>query len=68
MLGIALGVLAVWWWASARRAEAPAPPATAAGARMIGQPPTAEEITAQEKEEMQRILREHGAGSGAKAE
>jgi hypothetical protein len=50
---------------SARRAEAPAPPPTAPGARVLGVPPSAEEITAPEKQELQRILRDRGAASPA---
>ena len=61
VIAVALAV----WWLSARRAEAPAPPATAPGARMLGAPPNSEEITAPEKQELQRILRERGATSPA---
>jgi hypothetical protein len=49
------------WWFSARRAEAPSPPPSAPGARVLGAPPAAEEITPPEKAELQRILRERGA-------
>ena len=62
MAVLALGGLAAWWWFSALRAQAPAPPATASGARIVGRPPSAEEITEKEKEELQRILRERSAG------
>lgn len=55
----------VLWWLSTRRAEAPSPPASVPGGRVLGAPPArgGEEITAPEKEELQRILRERqGAG------
>jgi hypothetical protein len=64
---LALGGLAAWWWFSALRAQAPAPPATVSTPRVIGQSQSAEEITEQEKEELQRILREGNAG-GRRAE
>ena len=62
VLIVAAVALALWWF-SARRAEAPSPPATAPGARVLGAPPGAEEITPPEKAELQRILRERGAAS-----
>jgi len=64
-VAVVLAIALVVWWLSARRAEAPAPPPTAPGARVLGAPPSAEEITAPEKQELQRILRERGAASPA---
>ena len=64
MLILVAVALALWWF-SARRAEAPSPPPSAPGARIIGEPPGAEEITAPEKQELQRILRERGGASPA---
>ncbi len=61
---VALAAIAAFtlWWLSARRAEAPAPPASVPGARVIGEPPHEEEIAPGEKEELERILRERGGG------
>jgi hypothetical protein len=59
-----LGAVAAWWWLTTPRAEAPAPPVTAPGARALGAAPAAEDITAQEKRELERILRERGAAGG----
>ncbi len=67
------GALAVGWWMSARRAEAPSPPSSVAGARVLneapgtaaGSPPAAgEEITPPEKQELERVLRERGSSAG----
>ena len=69
---VAAGLLA--WWLSARRAEAPGLPASQPGARALsehpgdGRDPAAEhdhdhdEITGDEKQDLERILRERGAG------
>jgi hypothetical protein len=63
---LVLGAVALVWWLAAKRAEAPAPPPSVPGARALGEPPH-EDITTQDKEELERVLREHGAG-GAKQE
>ena len=64
------GILALLWWISARRAETPAPPSSVPGARVLKEAPPAsgdagaaggnEEITAPEKRELDRVLRERG--------
>ena len=72
VVGIALLVVALlWWWSSVRRAEAPSPPASIPGARSLANPPDGappatagdpegEDITHEEKDALQRILRERG--------
>ena len=56
------------WWMRARRVEAPAPPAITTGGKVVEQAPPgqrgdedgdAEEITPPEKQELDRVLREH---------
>ncbi|MBI3768633.1 MAG: hypothetical protein HY271_09085 [Deltaproteobacteria bacterium] len=70
---LSAGALALWWWMSARRVEAPAPPSSVPGARSLqGAPPASdgsrgeegEEITPPEKDELERVLREHGSAAG----
>lgn len=65
------GALALAWWMSARRAEAPAPPSSIPGARTLKEAPgggatapAGEEITPPEKQELDRVLREHGSATG----
>jgi hypothetical protein len=60
--------LALWWF-STRRAEAPSPPTTVPGARVLGAAPArgGSEITAPEREELQRVLRER-SGAGEREE
>lgn len=65
-LVVAAGVLV--WWLSARRAEAPALPASLPGARALSEPPDApghahDEITGEEKADLQRIIRDRGAAT-----
>lgn len=70
---VALAVLLAWWL-SARRAEAPGLPASIPGARALSQPPdeheaphdgTHDEITDDEKQGLEKVLREHnGAAPG----
>ena len=57
------------WWLSARRAEAPSPPTSVPGGRVLGAPPAgaADEMTDPERDELQRVLREHG-GAGKRKE
>lgn len=62
------GVLVLLWWMSARRAEAPGLPASQPGARALSAPPGADEhghdeITGEEKADLERIIRERGAAS-----
>jgi hypothetical protein len=61
---VALAAIAAFtlWYLSARRAEAPAPPASVPGARVLGEPPHEEEIAPADKQELERILRERGGG------
>ena len=68
-----LAAALVLWWMRARRVEAPAPPTISTGGKVLeGAPPgpgvepggDAEEITPPEKQELDRVLREH---SGATA-
>jgi hypothetical protein len=71
ILAVLLAAVLVLWWMSARRAEAPGPPASVAGARALraaprpGESPAGgadgEEITPPEKRELERVLRERGA-------
>ncbi len=71
LAAVLLGVAFVWWWSRVRRAETPSPPASMPGARSLANPPggeappvagadPAEDITREEKDELQRILRERG--------
>jgi hypothetical protein len=65
-LVVAAGVLI--WWLSARRAEAPGLPASQPGARALSEAPdspghTHDEITGDEKADLQRIIRDGGAPS-----
>lgn len=67
VLVAAVGLLV--WWLSARRAEAPGLPASQPGARALSQEPPAgqapghDEITNDEKADLERIIRERGAAS-----
>jgi len=55
------------WWLSARRAEAPGLPASQPGARALSEAPGAphehDEITGDEKEDLQRIIQERGGAT-----
>jgi hypothetical protein len=57
---------AAWWWFATRRIEAPAPVAVP-GAGIV-QSPSGEEITRQDKAELERVLRERSGGGGATRE
>jgi hypothetical protein len=57
---IILFVVALLWWFM-RRAEAPSPPSTEPGARVIAVPPAKEDLTKQDKDALDRVLRERGA-------
>ncbi|MCC6766008.1 MAG: hypothetical protein IT293_15230 [Deltaproteobacteria bacterium] len=68
----AAGMLA--WWFSARRAETPGLPASQPGARALSEAPGGpragqpdehghDEITGDEKAELERLIRERGAAS-----
>ena len=61
---VAVVALALWWL-SARRAEAPAPPPMQTGEPVLQQPPVAghDEITSDEKAELQRIIQQRGQAS-----
>ncbi len=54
-----VGVAALWWYLSARRAEAPSPPPTVPGARALREAPS-EDIRQPDKQELERVLRERG--------
>jgi hypothetical protein len=63
---LVVGVGLLLWWLSARRAEAPGLPASQPGARALSVPPDApehahDEITGDEKADLERIIRERGA-------
>ena len=66
---IVVAALLLVWWLSARRAEAPGLPASQPGARALSEvpgPPGAHEdghgeITEDEKQDLERILRERSA-------
>lgn len=70
--------IALVWWLSARRAEAPGLPASQPGARALSESPEAnapdthdhagdhEDVTGDEKAALERIIREGGAGKPAK--
>jgi len=70
---LVVGALALVWWLSARRAEAPGLPASQPGARALSEspesrPPDAsdhdhdhEDVTGDEKAVLERIIREGGA-------
>jgi hypothetical protein len=65
-LVVATGLLV--WWLSARRAEAPGLPASQPGARALSEPPDTadhdhDEITGEEKADLDRIIRNRGAAS-----
>lgn len=67
---LVVGVGALVWWLSARRAEAPGLPASQPGARALSEPPDAhdhdddhEDVTGDEKAALERIIREGGAPS-----
>lgn len=73
MVALLIACAFLAWWVSARRAEAPGPPSSVPGARMLGEaPPVAgeapagdgEEITQPEKHELERVLRERGSAGG----
>ena len=56
------------WWLSARRAEAPGLPASIPGARALSKAPDAhdgehDEITGDEKEDLQRIIQERSGAT-----
>ena len=77
-LPILFGVAALVWWLSARRAEAPGLPASQPGARALSESPEShppgasdhgddhEDVTGDEKAELERIIREGGAPKPAK--
>jgi hypothetical protein len=70
---LVVGTLALVWWLSARRAEAPGLPASQPGARALSESPQAnapdthghgddhEDVTGDEKAALERIIREGGA-------
>jgi hypothetical protein len=69
LLVIAAGLLV--WWVSARRAEAPGLPASQPGARALSEAPDSpshahDEITGDEKADLERIIRERGAATPAR--
>lgn len=67
---LVVGVVALLWWLSARRAEAPGLPASQPGARALSESPEAhppdahgddhEDVTGDEKAALERIIREGG--------
>ena len=63
---LVLAAVVAWWWFGARRAEAPSPPGSVPGSRVIAEPPTQhrEDITTQDKQELDRVLRERAPGAG----
>ena len=67
---IVVAALLVLWWFRAQRVETPAPPAIKSALPSIAEPPDARdhdhgEITGDEKEDLQRIIRERrGATPG----
>jgi hypothetical protein len=73
---IALTVLAALflvWWLSARRAETPGLPASQPGARALSAPPDSpehahDEITGEEKADLERIIHNGGAPKGGAAQ
>lgn len=70
---LVVGALALVWWLSARRAEAPGLPASQPGARALSESPESrppgasdhghdhEDVTGDEKAALERIIREGGA-------
>jgi hypothetical protein len=73
--GLVLAALALAWWLSARRAEAPGLPSGMPGARALSESPdhagaaddhagAHDEITDDEKQSLEKVLREKGAGAG----
>jgi len=71
---VAVAVLLAWWL-SARRAEAPGLPASIPGARALSVPPDEheaahggahDEITDDEKQGLEKVLREHGGAAADK--
>jgi hypothetical protein len=62
---LVLAAVVAWWWFGARRAEAPSPPGTVPGSRVIGEPPAHhEDISNRDKQELERVLRERAPGAG----
>ncbi len=66
LLVLAAGFLV--WWVSAQRAEAPGLPPSQPGARALSEPPDApdrahDEITGEEKADLERIIRDRGAAT-----
>ncbi len=61
---LVLAAVAAWWWFGARRAEAPSPPGSIPGSRMIAEPPRREDITTQDKQALERVLRERAPHDG----
>ena len=64
---LVVGLLALVWWLSARRAEAPGLPASLPGARALTESPDShdhaddhEDVTGDEKAALERIIREGG--------
>ena len=65
---VALALLLAWWM-SARRAEAPGLPSGMPGARALSESPGQhdgphDDITDEEKQGLEKVLREHGAAPG----
>ena len=64
VVALVLAAIVAWWWFGARRAEAPSPPATVPGSRVIAEPPQHEDLTTQDKQALERVLRERAPGEG----
>jgi hypothetical protein len=65
-VAIVVAALLVLWWFRAQRVEAPAPPAIKSALPSIAEPSDArdhDEITGDEKEDLQRIIQERGAAT-----
>ena len=65
---IVVAALLVLWWFRAQRVETPAPPAIKSALPSIAEPPDGRdhdqgEITGDEKEDLQRIIRERSGAS-----
>jgi hypothetical protein len=61
---LVLAAVVAGWWFMPRRAEAPSSLGTMAGSRAIEEQPHREDLTTQDKQALERVLRERAPGEG----